>query len=691
MPSLAFTDFSGGLWIPADPEDAQPALDLTIPPNGLVTADNVEYLGNGGVRGRRGRVRVNSVPLPGPALALFRHYPREQMGASSAYATFAAVSGAGNPWQQPDKATGQPDLNETLCDFTVDAVSETLLLTFAAVSFGAPIGPAIRGIEFQVNRRAIAGVVRDASVRAVKNGVVLAADRARPSVNWGSAEFARYGSASDLWGTTWVNTDTIGVAIAVHGLGDAASVNSPVTVVAAIDNVGVIVYFSDATAARLLVAFPDPAHGGDAVGVRASVGGEFLPVVNGELGWLGRTDRPRFVNWPERGKTFVFTGAALLQYDSGTDAVTRVTAGPNWGVGPKFGPYATLWKERLFATDPNELSFSVYATDLPGEDTAAPETEWNPNLQLSVNDPAGGHITGVEALADRLVILKDTGLWAFVGDIEFGGQLVNYSERGCVAPHSVAVTPAGLVYLARDGLYLTDGADPAGTEISRPIRALFSSRRGVTTYPDAVGVYFPRKQMYLLKLSPAAADGWTVQLLDTSAGPTFAWAHVPVLPLNCATVAVGSGDLGELYLGGTDGLVRVADVGADDEGLPIVARLQTASRPLRAASAPTLRSAGRVAGADDASGRAYRVRAVTRTARPLDCGLRYDSAAADDVGFLLGSTQPPSVQHPRSIITDTERFGRRVGVRVENAGDGPEFELHEIHAATKMRSNRRWP
>ena len=64
---MEMRNFLGGLWLPSFFGDQAPA-------NGLLAADNIEYMPSGAVRGRRGRVLYGTVPAK--AVSLWRHYPR---------------------------------------------------------------------------------------------------------------------------------------------------------------------------------------------------------------------------------------------------------------------------------------------------------------------------------------------------------------------------------------------------------------------------------------------------------------------------------------------------------------------------------------------------------------------------------------------------------------------------------------
>ncbi|HEY5928114.1 MAG TPA: hypothetical protein VIV11_40785 [Kofleriaceae bacterium] len=86
--------------------------------------------------------------------------------------------------------------------------------------FAMPAGATIAGIRFDVQRHVIGYQVVDSSVRIVKSAIGLT-NRAT-TMPWSSFQTATYGSATDLWGDTWSNTDIessgFGLAMAVQAL-----------------------------------------------------------------------------------------------------------------------------------------------------------------------------------------------------------------------------------------------------------------------------------------------------------------------------------------------------------------------------------------------------------------------------------------------------------------------------------------
>lgn len=399
--------------------------------------------------------------------------------------------------------------------------------------------------------------------------------------------------------------------------------------------------------------------------------GTFANVTSG----TGLTDAYHyFANWPAKNKTFVANGTdELKEYDGST--LASVAAGT-----AKKGPYITVHKSRLWATDPSELTHSVYASDINDEDT------WDAASHLSVNDPQGGTIKGLAGFMDSLIILKDTSLFRFTGDISttIGAQLALYSDVGCVAPNTVSVAPFGVFFLAKDGLYLTDGINPIPDEMSRPIRSLFRTRSSNTTYSSAVGAWDPYRQRYVLNLDPSSSNGYVLQRVPLLTENPFTgertrvawcWSKHTNLPANAMVAWDGAGDSGQFLIGSQDGYVRYTDTGTQDDGSAISTVLKTASR---------------LVDKDGRTGRVYRVKAQHRAAVTLSGELFYDNEASADTSFTIGTTETVRSKYSRETLTDFGDLGRFVSCKLTNASDSSAFELSWIDLDVRFRGQKVW-
>lgn len=91
-------------------------------------------------------------------------------------------------------------------------------------------------------------------------------------------------------------------------------------------------------------------------------------------------------------------------------------------------------------------------------------------------DPAGGPITGLGVIDDKLVIFKRDRAFALVGDgpsdtgagAVFGDPIAVTTETGCVSAASVVQTPQGLMFQSPKGIYLLDRSMQA-TYVGAPV------------------------------------------------------------------------------------------------------------------------------------------------------------------------------------------------------------------------------
>ena len=115
------------------------------------------------------------------------------------------------------------------------------------------------------------------------------------------------------------------------------------------------------------------------------------------------------------------------------------------------------FSDRIFLAgleDPNKLQFSKIRFD------GAP-VEFNDTLTIQVN-AKGGDITALKAMDEKLVIFKETALFYISGDgpNNIGQQdtfikpeLIS-SDIGCININSVVLTPQGLMFKSKKGIYL---------------------------------------------------------------------------------------------------------------------------------------------------------------------------------------------------------------------------------------------
>lgn len=325
--------------------------------------------------------------------------------------------------------------------------------------------------------------------------------------------------------------------------------------------------------------------------------GTFSAISGG--GSLTTGKRWAFANWPAKNKTFMVDGVAMKTYDGSV-----VAAGP---AAAKVGPYIALHNSRLWATTPGEINYSVYASDIDDE------TTWTGTNHLACNDDQGGSIVGLCSYQGVLLILKTTSLFRYLGDPLTASKLTNYSSRGCIAPLSVQVTPFGVIFVGRDGVYLTDGISSQCADLSASIKSLFVTRAVNQTYGNAIGIWNESKNQYYLKLDPTSSDLYVltrIQIIGQQA-PVWIWSHFTNHPMNCGVAWGSDADKGEVVFGTTDGFVDYINKGVDDKGTPYTSTIRTSARLID----PQQRRIGRV----------YRTKVLSRGTGALTGALYYDT------------------------------------------------------------------
>lgn len=659
MPRARWAGFSGGLWLPSDPDAGAVQADFAIPDNALLEATNVEFLDNGAVRGRRGSRNYNSFSLELPIRSMFKHYPRTGPRASGKSNCVGANQGAsGTDWTDPGKTNARDGTYAYAALSLAGDASKGLLFLNPYSALDEVTDAPLSGIVVEIFRRAApAGGIYDKTVQLWRDGALKGENRALTSIEW-PTDWATiyYGGPGDKWGL-----DSLTVAqVNAPDFGLYLDVETQLTIQQAqVQYVAIHAFVDLELAATLIVASYD-AGDEPRYDTRSDADGTFAPAT--AIGSLPAAYPPRFVTWQELDSTFVFDGANDV----------RRWDGREWSEDPpseaKRGPYATLWRNRMWATDPAELSFSVYASGINDVES------WPPAFQLSLADPRGGTITGLETDGDRLVCLKDSGVWTFKGDIEFGGVLTKIAEIGCVAPLSVVVLPQGVAYVSEDGVFLLPRGGLAPVELSRPIRAAFRGRQAGTKFTGAVAAYVRTRRQLWVKLAPDAGGAYVASYVPGAEGPTIAWAWVPDVDMNCATTLDGEADDSELLIGGADGWLRQYDTGADDRGTPIAIRVRTVAKQLGRMNEP---------------GAIRRIYATGRTTGDLELGVRYDNATADAASATATLAAGPELRHPRVTLTNLGYQGRFASIFAESDG-GPEFELHGIEADYALRTGFQW-
>ena len=126
-------------------------------------------------------------------------------------------------WTGANNTNMSDNLRATVQISNPDEVSNYLIVK--GFGFNISSGSVINGISVDIEKSQTqiqAGIIRDNSVKLLKNGTVIGNNKALTNKNWPpSDEIITYGNSTDLWGINWTSEDInnagFGVALSVIG------------------------------------------------------------------------------------------------------------------------------------------------------------------------------------------------------------------------------------------------------------------------------------------------------------------------------------------------------------------------------------------------------------------------------------------------------------------------------------------
>jgi len=106
--------------------------------------------------------------------------------------------------------------------------------------FSIPPGAEIKGIKVEIEEQESPGIIKDYSVKLLKNGSIVGDDKAKTTQEWPLVDnYISYGGQSDTWGVNWapdeINDENFGVVISAKAFSDNAN--------ARIDHIRIMVYY----------------------------------------------------------------------------------------------------------------------------------------------------------------------------------------------------------------------------------------------------------------------------------------------------------------------------------------------------------------------------------------------------------------------------------------------------------------
>jgi len=414
------------------------------------------------------------------------------------------------------------------------------------------------------------------------------------------------------------------------------------------------------------------------IGTTLASSGTFLYAINDNTGAATSISGPytagqrfSFTTWSSKDKVYWQNGVdAPFSWDGTT--VSSIVNAP-------IGSQIEMYLQRLYVLQPNVVAFSDLNVD----------NAWQGAALLNIADNKGGTAQFLKAANNMLIVGKTTGLWRLQGSPLLGNVFQPYSDVGCIAPLSADVVTvvsngqviaAGVEFLGKDGIYVTDGSTV--TLISNKINPLFTGY-----FKGAVGKYYPKYRQYLFSFDTAGGANdtlWVGTNIDV-AGSQIAWTEYTGFNCDCFAVWDGADDNGELLAGlSTDGKIRRLDTGVQDVGVDYTCSLTT-----------------RYFGSPFQNQQVRWLKPVFDATKPVHYQIDYFQKQVSggnitvdaptgiwDVGtWDIGTWGGTSFNGARTSVLDY-KYGRYYSTNVQNTGDGSRFKFFSLAVESRTKDRR---
>ncbi len=182
----------------------------------------------------------------------------------------------------------------------------------------------------------------------------------------------------------------------------------------------------------------------------------------------------------------------------GDAAPTWTTASAGSDATPPIAHYGGVHRERLFLGNNPTYPSNLYWSDEFNPDYFDP-VDFEP-----IREDDGDTVTFVKELRGMLTVGKDNNIQHFYTDLAEANWYTSpsMSPIGCPAPQSVAVTPKGIFYYGRKGVYNFNGniSDLVSDAVTDAIRDI-----SPTSVREIIGFYFDN-ELYLSYTSDASGE-----------------------------------------------------------------------------------------------------------------------------------------------------------------------------------------
>lgn len=163
----------------------------------------------------------------------------------------AALSGSSHTWFGTVNITGASDANGSYS--VIGNGAWTNYLTATNFGFSIPSGATIDGIVVEWRKKVDTPIVVDQSVKIVKGGSIIGNEKGDGVTQWsGTYGYISYGGSSDLWGTTWSESD---IEASGFGCGIAALGGAPTGGIPYVEHCRITVYYTEAVPPTARIAW----------------------------------------------------------------------------------------------------------------------------------------------------------------------------------------------------------------------------------------------------------------------------------------------------------------------------------------------------------------------------------------------------------------------------------------------------
>jgi hypothetical protein len=472
-------------------------------------------------------------------------------------------------WSNPGNITALDGFNATA---SLSPGTSSHYLKATNFGFAIPATATIVGVVVTSQHPAAALGLQGATAKLVKGGVISGNVRNASGGLLGSTA-ETFGGSSDLWNVSLTPTD---VNAATFGAVATVTNSQSIALTPTVDAIQITVYYQPL--ANIAVAGASGSRL-DVIATDGTVAATVATATDTQSTYVA-------FGSPATSATYIANSGTTVRKLVGTTFSTPAGMPKAKFVGLT-SPSNRLVAANI-ATIPTGAASTASTSLVHFSDPGLPET-WSPNNYVYLTPGDNEDIQGVVTWRTNVFVFKSTRFFVFYGESTdgTGNPVFNYRRvdgAGMVAPLGVAVSPAGVYFLDRRGVYFTSGGPPQ--QVSQQIAPLFrGGTRDIytsgTINPSALGqscMGWFNDRLYLgVALGSATTNDHTL-VYDPSSQQWSLW-DIPMGAI--AASAQQPGRLFFTYAQGTFDIGQYApNAYSDDAGAAISSRYRSPFVPL---------------------------------------------------------------------------------------------------------------